>query len=53
MTESHKTRLCLEWLNYCKYIGWKKSDLPALTDLFWEHEGWKTFRGYRGNEWHG
>jgi hypothetical protein len=47
MTELQKNRLCCEWLNYCLSIGWKKSDLDALQDMFVKHEGWKTFKGYR------
>lgn len=41
-----RTQLCLEWIHYCQAIGWKKADLPTLVDVFWLHDGWKTFKGY-------
>ncbi len=46
MSETRKARLCAEWLQFCTYIGWKKSDLKDLCDAFWKHEGWKTFKGW-------
>lgn len=48
MSTTRQTKLCTEWLQYCKSIGWKDSDMPALCDLFWQLEGWKTFKGYKG-----
>lgn len=47
MTELRKCRLLTEWIAFCQYIGWKKADLPFLADLFWQYEGWKTFKGWR------
>lgn len=47
MSETHKAKLCAQWLRYCRDIGWEREALPALADLFWHHDGWKTFRGYR------
>lgn len=46
MTERRKAQLCKEWLQYCRDIGWTAQDLPALVDVFWEHDGWRTFQGY-------
>jgi hypothetical protein len=46
MSESRKAKLCSEWLAYCKEIGWKNSAMPHLADLFWKHDGWKTFKGW-------
>ena len=31
-----------EWLNACLQMGWRKSDLPALTDLWWEYHDEET-----------
>jgi|CXWL01.1.fsa_nt_gi hypothetical protein len=45
ITERMKVKLCLQWLNFCESIGWPKRDLPYLADIFWSHQGWKTFRG--------
>lgn len=28
---------CANWLNCCLEIGWKKSDLDALEQLWWDH----------------
>jgi hypothetical protein len=28
---------CAEWLRYCLEIGWPKSDLDALENLWWEY----------------
>lgn len=30
-------RQCAEWLAYCLWIGWKKSDLDALEALWWQY----------------
>lgn len=46
MRDSEKWRLCAEWLRFCLSIGWAKSDLDALERVFWQCDGWKTFRGY-------
>ena len=46
MTEIRKARLLNEWLRYCLSAGWKKSDLDGLQAIFYQHEGWKTFKGY-------
>ena len=39
----------MEWLNYCKSIGWKASDMRGLTDIWWkyhdEQTGELTFNG--------
>jgi hypothetical protein len=28
---------CAGWLRYCLEIGWQKSDLDALENLWWEY----------------
>ena len=30
-------RDCAEWLRYCLIIGWQKSQLNALEDLWWQY----------------
>ena len=45
MSESRKTRLCLQWIDCCRSMGWNESAIAELVDLFWKHEGWRTFRG--------
>ncbi len=30
-------RKLMEWLNYCKSIGWKASDMRGLTDIWWKY----------------
>ncbi len=47
MTKSFQVRLASQWLQYCLSIGWSKESLGGLLDLFWKHEGWRTFKGYR------
>ena len=44
MSEQYKAQLCKGWLQDCLAMGWKNSDMPFLCDLFWLHEGWKTYR---------
>lgn len=29
--------LCAEWLVYCLHIGWSRSMLDKLENLWWEH----------------
>ena len=29
-------RECLEWLNYCVKIGWPKSSLDKLEEIWWK-----------------
>jgi hypothetical protein len=34
---------CAKWLQACKDMGWPKTDMPALCDLWWryhDNEGW-------------
>jgi hypothetical protein len=45
--ERQKVRLCQEWLNYCRSIGWSVHELGTLCDLFWKYEGWRTFKGWK------
>lgn len=28
---------CMEWINTCKMLGWPKSTIPRLVDLWWEY----------------
>lgn len=41
MSERHPTTMgakrCLEWINACKALGWPKSTIPRLVDLWWEY----------------
>ena len=46
MTNRRKSQLCLEWLCYCRSIGWSPNDLVTLNKLFWLREWWQTFKGY-------
>ncbi len=46
MSEYQKAQLCREWIDYCRSLGWRATSLQALVDLFWQQEGWKTFKGY-------
>ena len=46
MSDTHKAKLCKEWLEYCRDVGWKNDALPHLADLFWKQDGWKTFKGW-------
>ncbi len=32
----------LEWLNFCRSIGWKATDTPALVDLWWKYHDEET-----------
>ena len=50
MTERRKTALCLQWLHYCRSIGWTHASLAGLGDLFWKYEGWRTFKGWTKEE---
>lgn len=48
MTQSQKARLCIEWIWYCQAIGWSgRATLGRLVDIFWQHKGWETFKGYK------
>jgi hypothetical protein len=48
MPKRRKADLCCQWIQFCQSIGWtKKADLQALTDLFWKHKGWRTFKGWK------
>lgn len=47
MTPRRKEQLCMEWLYYCRSLGWSVEVLDKLGDLFWEKEGWRTFKGWR------
>jgi hypothetical protein len=29
-------RECAEWLSYCLRLGWKKSQLDRLEEIWWE-----------------
>lgn len=48
MSEGKKARLSLEWLAYCRDAGWPadKKTTAALIDVFWDCEGWRTFKGF-------
>ena len=46
MSEHRKALLCQQWVDFCRSIGWKRDALPHLVDLFWKHEGWRTFKGW-------
>lgn len=28
---------CMEWLHFCLQIGWPKSQLDALEELWWKY----------------
>lgn len=30
-------RKCLEWIKACQDIGWPKSTIPSLVDIWWEY----------------
>ncbi len=48
MTATKKNRLCVQWIQYCQSIGWSgRATLGKLVDIFWQYEGWKTFKGYK------
>ena len=47
MSDTRKARLCREWVASCTHTGWREDAIPHLVDLFWKHEGWKTFKGWR------
>lgn len=39
---------CEEWLAFCKSIGWPKSTMPQLCDLWWDyHDNEGTLRDVR------
>lgn len=46
MNKQTKHRLCGEWLSFCLSIGWPKSDIEALQNIFWRNRGWETFTGW-------
>lgn len=46
MNRANKVRLCGEWLLACEAIGWSRESFPALEEIFWTYEGWRTFAGY-------
>lgn len=29
----------LEWLRFCKEIGWREKQMPGLTDIWWRWHG--------------
>jgi hypothetical protein len=35
-------RKLVEWLNFCKSIGWDASVMPQLTDLWWQYHDEQT-----------
>ena len=47
ISPSRQARLCFEWAQYCRSMGWREADIPLLVDLFWQQEGWRTFSGWR------
>jgi hypothetical protein len=32
----------LAWMQFCKEIGWPKSDMNMLADLWWKHHDHET-----------
>lgn len=32
---------CAQWLAYCLSIGWSKSDLDALEELWWKYHDYQ------------
>lgn len=28
---------CMQWLRYCLSVGWPRSDLKGLADLYWKY----------------
>jgi len=34
---SRAMQACADWLHYCLTIGWKKDELDALENIWWEH----------------
>jgi hypothetical protein len=37
MRTSRAIKQCAEWLSYCLKIGWPKSALDQLEDLWWQY----------------
>ena len=41
MNDKEKSRRCGEWLARCLSEGWRRADLDALEQLWWDKEGWR------------
>jgi hypothetical protein len=42
MVSPRAARACAKWLSYCTEIGWSKSALPKLADLWWQYHDEET-----------